>query len=73
MTAFSLYVSSSFKDLMRLKQKADYFRFFLLLGALTGVVSILIHSLADFNLHIPSNAMYFAFLIGFTKAVQTRA
>jgi len=73
MTALSLYISSSFKDLMRLKQKMDYFRFFLLLGALTGVVSILIHSLADFNLHIPSNAMYFAFLIGFIKAVQTRA
>lgn len=69
MTALSLYIFSSFKDLIRLKQKIDYFRFFLLLGALTGVVSILIHSLGDFNLHIPSNGLYFAFLIGFTKAI----
>ncbi|MDA2919003.1 O-antigen ligase family protein [Desulfobacterota bacterium AH_259_B03_O07] len=72
MTALSLYISSSFKDLIRLYQEVDYFRFFLLLGALTGVVSILIHSLADFNLHIPSNGLYFAFFIGFSKAIGSR-
>lgn len=33
-------------------------------GAITGVVSILIHSLTDFNLQIPSNGFYFSFLIG---------
>jgi len=39
------------------------------LGAMTGVVAILIHSLTDFNLHIPSNAAYFALLLGIMGAV----
>ena len=35
-------------------------RFYMGLGAMTGVVAILIHSLTDF---IPSNAAYFALLL----------
>ncbi|MGI9534594.1 MAG: O-antigen ligase family protein [Thermodesulfobacteriota bacterium] len=34
------------------------------LGGLCGIISILIHSLVDFNLHIPANAVYFSFLFG---------
>ena len=33
------------------------------LGALTGVTSLLVHSLVDFNLRIPSNALVFAGLV----------
>jgi O-antigen ligase len=66
--ALVLFIFSSLKTLSQLSQKEDYFRFFITLGALSGIVSLLIHSLADFNLHIPSNALYFAFLIGFSKA-----
>ncbi len=32
------------------------------LGAMTGIVGILIHSLVDFNLHIPANAITFTVL-----------
>ncbi len=32
------------------------------LGAMTGIVGILIHSLVDFNLHIPANAIVFTVL-----------
>ncbi|HXG30337.1 MAG TPA: O-antigen ligase family protein [Thermodesulfobacteriota bacterium] len=67
-TALLLLIISSLRALNRFSQGGDYSRFFLTLGALTGIVSILIHSLTDFNLHIPSNALYFAFLIGFLKA-----
>jgi hypothetical protein len=31
------------------------------LGAAIGVCGILVHSLLDFNLHIPANAAWFAF------------
>jgi O-antigen ligase/tetratricopeptide (TPR) repeat protein len=34
------------------------------IGCVTGVVAMLIHSLADFNLHIGANGMYFFFLLG---------
>lgn len=36
----------------------------LTLGAITAVSAILAHSLVDFNLHIPGNALLFAFLFG---------
>ncbi|MGH7806810.1 MAG: O-antigen ligase family protein, partial [Thermodesulfobacteriota bacterium] len=69
-TALILFLLSSLKSLNRFSQEEDYFSFFLVLGGLTGIVSLLIHSLADFNLHIPSNALYFALLIGFVSAVS---
>lgn len=72
-TALTLFLFSRVRNLGRFSQKENNFRFFLSLGALSGIVSSLIHNLADFNLHIPSNALYFAFLIGFLKAIQTRA
>ncbi|HSE84244.1 MAG TPA: O-antigen ligase family protein [Thermodesulfobacteriota bacterium] len=68
-SALVIFVLFSLRALNRFSQERNYFRFSVTLGALTGIVSILIHSLADFNLHIPSNALYFAFLIGFIKAV----
>ncbi|MGD8386723.1 MAG: O-antigen ligase family protein [Desulfobacteraceae bacterium] len=38
------------------------------LGALTGIVAIMIHSFFDFNLHIPANAIFFAVVVGMTAA-----
>ncbi len=37
---------------------------YVLFGAVTSVFSILLHSLVDFNLHIPSNAFYMTVLLG---------
>lgn len=37
------------------------------LGALVGVLAILVHSLADFNMHIPANALLFFVLAGLTQ------
>ncbi|MFC1644112.1 O-antigen ligase family protein [Candidatus Omnitrophota bacterium] len=36
---------------------------FLLLGALTSILTILFHSISDFNLHIPANALYFTVIL----------
>lgn len=69
-TALILFLLSSLKSLNRFSQEEDYFSFFLVLGRLTEIVSLLIHSLADFNLHIPSNALYFALLIGLVSAIS---
>jgi O-antigen ligase len=32
------------------------------LGALSGITAILVHSISDFNLHIPANALLFTVL-----------
>ena len=65
-----------FKDAMKfLKYNTrirDSYGYFITLGALTGIVSILIHSLADFNLHIPSNALYFTTMIGIIYGINSK-
>ncbi len=43
------------------------------LGALIGMVAILIHSVVDFNLHLPANAALFAVLAGILAAGRTRS
>jgi O-antigen ligase len=65
-----------FKDAMKFlkynTQTRDSYGFFITLGALTGIVSILVHSLADFNLHIPSNALYFTTMIGIIYGINSK-
>ncbi|MGQ0793677.1 MAG: O-antigen ligase family protein [Deltaproteobacteria bacterium] len=70
--ALGVYLAFCLRALRRLSSDNNP-AFFLLLGSLSGVMSLLIHSLADFNLHIPSNALYFAFLIGFSAAASNLA
>ena len=38
------------------------------LGAMSGVTAILIHSIVDFNLHIPANALLFTILVALVAA-----
>jgi tetratricopeptide (TPR) repeat protein len=45
----------------------------LYVGSVTGIFSILVHSVTDFNLHIGANALYFFFLAGLAvSAAHTR-
>ncbi len=64
-----------FKDAMKFlkynTQTRNSYGYFITLGALTGIVSILVHSLADFNLHIPSNALYFTTMIGIIYGINS--
>ncbi|EDY20278.1 O-antigen polymerase [Chthoniobacter flavus Ellin428] len=36
----------------------------LIIGALSAVAALLVHSVVDFNMHIPANALFVAFLFG---------
>ncbi len=64
LAALFLFFKSTLSKLKILYQSHDKFYFFVKLGCLTGITSMLIHSLGDFNLHIPSNAVYFSILFG---------
>ena len=44
----------------------------LFLGSFCGLIAILMHSLADFNLHIPANGLLFAVLLGMLYASITQ-
>ena len=50
-----------FLSFRRLRQRLDEPSGWLQLGAAAGICGILVHSLLDFNLHIPANAAWFSF------------
>ena len=62
-TGFILFMGRSFSKVKRLSYRLDPLRFFLGIGALSGLVSIAFHSFFDFNLQIPANCVYFVTLI----------
>ncbi len=45
-------------------KRRDTYAVYLAAGAFAGIISMLIHSLTDFNLHIGANGLYFFFLMG---------
>ena len=61
---FYLFLVKSFFKIRDMRLKPDPLRFFLSVGALSGLVSIAFHSFFDFNLHMPANGVYFVMLIG---------
>jgi len=61
---FYLFLVKSFSKIRNMHLQSDPLRFFLSVGALSGLVSIAFHSLFDFNLHMPANCVYFVMLMG---------
>ncbi len=41
------------------------------IGAMSGITAMLFHSIVDFNLHVPANAMLFTVLAAMTAAPST--
>jgi len=63
--AIFVFFDNTVRDLRaRLVTRAGWIQF----AAAVGCCGILVHSLADFNLHIPANALWFAFLLGVSQA-----
>lgn len=62
--AFSLLLQS----VRRFRDGDPGFERAMTLGAFGGLAAILLHSLADFNLHIPANGLLFAVLLGLAYA-----
>jgi len=62
-SGFFIFLGKSFKKVKQVKSHHDPLRFFLAVGALSGLVSLAFHSFFDFNLHMPANLIYFVTLI----------
>lgn len=60
---FSIFIVKSIRKLKNVHIPDDPLRFFLAVGALSGLLSIAFHSFFDFNLQIPANCVYFVTLI----------
>ena len=60
---FVFFIGKSFLLIRRLDDRCDPMRFFLAVGAFSGIISMAFHSFFDFNLQIPANCLYFVVLM----------
>ena len=68
MGAYIIYVYNCVRGLMRMRPTRDPLRFFIAVGALSGIAALSFHSFFDFNLQIPSNCVYFVMLLSMANA-----
>ncbi|MBU0943580.1 MAG: O-antigen ligase family protein [Proteobacteria bacterium] len=50
--------------LRRLSTRREHYSILLIIGGITAIVSLLLHSVTDFNMHNGANGLYFFFLCG---------
>ena len=68
--AITIFFMLSFRHLRkRLRQQSGWLQF----GAAVGVCGLLVHSVSEFNLHIPANAAWFSFLAALATLPRTRS
>ena len=63
LTGFLIFMSKSAYRIKHLNSQKDPMRFFLAIGAFSGLISLAFHSFFDFNLQIPANCVYFVTLM----------
>lgn len=71
-SGFFIFLVKSVHRIRKLEPQDDPLRFFLAVGALSGLVSIAFHSFFDFNLHMPANLIYFVTLIAIVHSCAWR-
>ncbi len=60
---FYLFLGKSILMIRRFGSKMNPERFYITVGALSGLISMAFHSFFDFNLQIPANMLYFVVLM----------
>ncbi|MCL7489367.1 MAG: O-antigen ligase family protein [Desulfobulbaceae bacterium] len=60
-----------FHSIRKLSKRRERYSILLTSGALTGILALLFHSLADFQLYNRANALYFFFLCGLAVSAAT--
>jgi O-antigen ligase/tetratricopeptide (TPR) repeat protein len=62
-----------YKSFKTYVKRHELYSIYIFLGCIAGIISILMHSTTDFNLHIGANGLYFVFLFGLAvSAANTR-
>ena len=68
MIGFFIFIVKSARRIKQLDFRRDPLRFFLAVGAFSGLISMSVHGLFDFNLQIPANCLYFVVLMAILSA-----
>jgi len=68
MIGFFIFLGKSARRIKQLDFRKDPLRFYLAVGAFSGLISMSVHSLFDFNLQIPANCLYFVVLMAIHSA-----
>jgi hypothetical protein len=68
LTGFLIFIWKSAYRIRHMNPHKDPMRFFLAVGAFSGLVSLAFHSFFDFNLQIPANCVYFVTLMAILYA-----
>jgi O-antigen ligase len=67
-SGFFVFLGKSAGRIKRLDFRRNPLRFYLAIGAFSGLISMAAHSIFDFNLQIPANCMYFVVLLAVLSA-----
>jgi O-antigen ligase len=65
---FFIFLWTHGRRIKQLDFQMDPLRFFLAVGAFSGLISMTVHGLFDFNLQIPANILYFVVLMAVLSA-----
>jgi len=68
MIGFFIFLGKRARRIKKLDFKKDPLRFYLAVGAFSGLISMSVHCLFDFNLQIPANCLYFVVLMAVLSA-----
>ena len=68
MIGFFIFLGKSARRIRHLDFKRDPLHFYLAVGAFSGLISMSVHGLFDFNLQIPANCLYFVVLMAVLSA-----
>ena len=68
MIGFFIFLGKSARRIKQLDFRKDPLRFYLAVGAFSGLISMSVHGLFDFNLQIPANCLYFVVLMAILSA-----
>jgi O-antigen ligase len=68
LSSFFMFLGKHARCIRKIDHRRDPLRFYLAVGAFSGLISITVHCLFDFNLQIPANCVYFVALMALLSA-----
>jgi O-antigen ligase len=71
-SAFAAFLGNRIQRIRRFDFRNDPLRFYLAVGACSGLISMSAHAFFDFNLQIPANCLYFVVLMAILSACTSR-
>ncbi|MGD9362694.1 MAG: O-antigen ligase family protein [Desulfobacterales bacterium] len=73
LTGFLIFMWKNAYRIRHMNPQKDPMRFFLAVGAFSGLISLTFHSFFDFNLQIPANCVYFVTLMAILYSCAWRS